>query len=343
MYQHGGDIYKHKDMIDFSANINPLGTPKNVIAAAYEGIKLSSSYPDSRCEQLIENLSRAEQVPKESILCGNGAADLIFSLVLAYKPRKALIPIPTFNEYEQALNVIECDIRYYLMEDKDNFALKEDFLQSITKDLDIIFLCNPNNPTGHLIQKNLLEQILHICDTYNILLVIDECFIDFVKDSKFYTMKRECTKTKNLFIVKAFTKLYAIPGLRLGYGISSNTELLLKMKDVTQPWSVSTPAQMAGIAALIEKDYVNETIHYIQKEREILLKELSRMNFKIYDSNANYIFFQGDPDLYKKCLNKSILIRDCSNYKGLEKGYYRIAIKDHISNEKLAKVFKEVI
>lgn len=343
MYQHGGNIYKHKNILDFSTNINPVGTPESVIAAAYEGIKQSFSYPDTQCEELRNSLSKTEQIPMESIICGNGAADLIFSLVLSHRPKKALIPIPTFHEYEQALQVLDCDITYYPMKEEDDFKLQEDFLHAITSDLDIIFLCNPNNPTGHLIPRDLLEQILMKCDTYNILLVMDECFMDFVENPKIYTMKENCKNRANLFIVKAFTKLYAIPGLRLGYGMSNNKELLHKMKEVSQPWSVSTPAQMAGIAALKETEYVKQSYDLLQVERAYLSKELLKMNFKTYDSNANYIFFQGKPDLYNDCLKKGILIRNCSNYKSLDETYYRIAIKDHNSNEQLIKTFWEVI
>ncbi|ROR31637.1 L-threonine O-3-phosphate decarboxylase [Mobilisporobacter senegalensis] len=343
MYQHGGDIYTHKNMIDFSSNINPLGPPDGVITAACEGIRSVSYYPDPWCNKLRERLSKMHQLPKEYILCGNGAAELIFSFVLAYKPKKALFPIPTFHEYEQALHTIDCDITYYSMKEENDFILTDDFIPAITNDLDIIFLCNPNNPTGHLIPNGLLDQILQKCVDYNIYLVIDECFMDFVNKEEQDSFIEKCTTVKTLFILKAFTKLYAIPGLRLGYMISSNTEMLMKMKEVTQPWNVSVPAQLAGIAALEEEEYVNKSIELILQERKYLMSELSKMNLKLYDSKGNYIFFQGDKGLYEECLNKGILIRDCSNYEGLEQGYYRIAVKDHISNEKLVHILQEVI
>lgn len=343
MYQHGGDIYTHKDILDFSTNINPFGPPDSVIDAAYEGIKSASHYPDSYCNDLREELSKTIHISKDFILCGNGAADLIFSFCLALKPKKALIPIPTFQEYEQALISIDCNIEYYPMKVENDFILSEDFLKVITKDLDVIFLCNPNNPTGQLISKNLIIQILQKCIANNILLVIDECFMDFVDTKEDYSFIEECKKTNNIFILKAFTKLYAIPGLRLGYILSSNIKLLQKMKQVTQPWNVSIPAQAAGIAALKEEEYVHMSLQSLRTEKIYLKKALSKMNVKIYDSKANYIFFRGDLKLYNHCLNKGILIRNCSNYIGLDHGFYRIAIKDHVSNEKLVQTLREVI
>lgn len=341
MYQHGGDIYNHNIKLDYSSNVNLLGTPDGVIRAACEGVSQSCNYPDTQCSNLREAISRYEQIPMEHIICGNGAADLIFSIVLSKKPKLALIPCPTFSEYEQALKVVNCEIRYYETKDETNFTIQEDFIDKIDHKVDIIFLCNPNNPTGTLINRKLMEKILLQCKKHDILLVIDECFMDFVIDCEAYTMKDFCRKTKNLFILKAFTKLYAMPGLRLGYGLCSDSDLIYRMQQVTQPWNVSTPAQLAGIAALKETEYVTQSLALLQQEKTYLIKELTRLDFKLYESQANYIFFQGDKGLYEKCLQKGILIRDCSNYKGLEEGYYRIVIKKHEENKQLIETLKE--
>lgn len=343
MYQHGGDIYQHKDMLDFSANINPLGIPKKVIDAAYKGIRLSYHYPDPRCDELREEISAAIKIPKEYILVGNGAADLIFSLVHGLKPEKALIPVPTFHEYEKALVSAGCGISYYYMKESFSFSLQEDFLCSITKDLDIIFLCNPNNPTGHLLSRDFLKRILAKCKEYDILLVVDECFMDLIEAPEAFTLKQCSMDTKNLFVLKAFTKTYGIPGLRLGYGYSSNENLLLKIKEATQAWNVSLPAQMAGIAALKETEYLKETALLMNEERRFLINAINELGFTVYGSKANYIFFHGSKNLYEKCLAKGILIRDCSNYRGLEDGYYRIAVRKHEDNLKLIHIFWEVI
>jgi threonine-phosphate decarboxylase len=340
MYQHGGDIYNHKVKLDFSSNVNLLGIPQGVIQAACKGVSLSYCYPDTQCLQLRKAIAAAEQIPMEQIICGNGAADIIFSCVLSKKPRKALIPIPTFHEYEQALHILDCAIGYYPTIEDTNFTILEDFLEFITREVDIIFLCNPNNPTGNLIHRNLMEKILNRCEKQDVLLVVDECFMDFVEERENYTIKDLCNKSKNLLVLKAFTKLYAMPGLRLGYGICSDQELINQMKQSMQPWNVSIPAQMAGIAALEETEYVKNSLNLLQEERTYLINELIKLEFKLYESKANYIFFKAEKGLYEKCLEKGILIRNCNNYKGLEEGYYRIVVKTREENMKLIEVLR---
>lgn len=342
MYKHGGDIYSNKNKIDFSTNINLAGIPEGVIRAACEGVMLSDQYPDTECYDLRKAISKAKHIPLEQIICGNGAADLIYSLVLALKPKKAFMPVPAFHEYEQALKAVECEMEYIHLSEEQHFMLSEDFIGKIKEDTDIIFLCNPNNPTGNLIHKDLMHRIIHQCETHGIWLVVDECFMDFVEEGKDYSVLDQCGSAKHLFILKAFTKLYAMPGLRLGYGICANEEILKRMKEVSQPWNVSIPAQMAGIAALKEENYVTDSLELIRKEKDYLRKELGKLRYKIYGSRANYLFFHTYPGLYAMCLEKGILIRDCSNYLGLKEGYYRIAVKQHEENERLIKILREV-
>lgn len=343
MHKHGGDIYTHSNSLDFSANINMFGTPENVIKAACEGISLSAQYPDTECRELIEAIAEYEGVEKEKIICGNGAADLIFSIVIATRPRTALLLAPSFYEYEQALNIFEeCTIKYEELVEEFNFELKDTVLGQINDELDIVFLCNPNNPTGNLINHILLLQIVEKCKHHDVLLVLDECFLNMVSNGEDLSLKNYLDNN-NVFILKAFTKMYAMAGIRLGYGISSNQELLTKMKRVTQPWNVSIPAQYAGIAALKENHIVKQFTEALEIERKYLLEEFTKLKIKYYGSNANYIFFQADTDLYDKCLHHGILIRDCSNYNGLVKGYYRIAIRNHIENMKLIEVLNKCI
>lgn len=341
-YQHGGDIYTNQVTMDYSANINPLGLAKGVKNALLQAVENCSCYPDSRCSKLITELGAFHGFSEKQIICGNGAADLIYSIVLALKPNKALMPVPAFYEYEQALKIIECEIEYIPMREELHFILQEDFIDRIKEDTDIIFLCNPNNPTGNLIDKDLMHRIIHKCETDGIWLVVDECFMDFVEHRKDYSVMDQCENAKHLFILKAFTKLYAMPGLRLGYGVCGNMELLKSMKKVSQPWNVSIPAQMAGIAALEEEKYVTDSLELIKREKDYLIEELQKLNYRVYGSRANYLFFHAYPGLYAMCLEKGILIRDCSNYQGLKEGYYRIAIKRHEDNEQLIKALREV-
>lgn len=342
-HQHGGDVYRYKGCIDFSANLNPLGTPQRVVQAVAESANKVADYPDVRCEALREASAAYEGVGPSMLYFGNGAAEVIFSLCLALKPKKALIPAPTFAEYEQALSSVDCQVVHEYLKEEEGFRVGEDFIRAIEREQpQMVFLCNPNNPTGVLTSADVLKEILTACEKAGSLLVLDECFNDFIQEREQYTMKAYLADHPSLFILKAFTKRYAIAGIRLGYGISADAKLLEKMEQVTQPWNVSSPAQAAGVAALEEEDYVNEGRRLIWKEREYLREELSRLGYKLYDSRANYIFFYSERPLWEDCKNRGVLIRDCSNYPGLGQGYYRIAVRTHEENQKLIQVLNNI-
>jgi len=281
-------------------------------------------------------------VKPSQVICGNGAAELIFSLCRALKPKRALLPAPTFAEYEQALTSVDCVCSHFFLKEERDFSMDDSFLEEISKGFDIIFLCNPNNPTGILTDRDFLMKVLKKCREHSVFLVVDECFLDFVKEPESYTLKDVLKEYQNLFLLKAFTKRYAMAGVRLGYGLTANQDLLQKMESVTQPWNVSSLAQAAGLAALKETEYVKEGRETVFKEQEFLKKEMRELGFTVFPSEANYIFFKGERNLFEKCVEKSVLIRDCSNYPGLEAGYFRIAVKNHEDNKTLIRALKEI-
>lgn len=332
---HGGNIYSYRDCVDFSANCNPLGTPESVKKAVRDSAESIKDYPQVGYAPLREALSHYEDVAPECIICGNGAAELIFSICQAVKPKRALLAVPSFAEYEQALLSVDCQIEYVFLKEENGFRIQEDFIEKIHKDLDIVFLCNPNNPTGLLIDRDYLFRVLRYCREMEILLVVDECFLDFVKEPGKYSLKAQLSRYHNLFILKAFTKRYAMAGIRLGYGICENKELLEKMSQVTQPWNISVMAQAAGIAALKENDYVEKGRQLVFEEALWLQKQMKELGLKMYPSQANYLFFQGPAGLFEGCVRHGVLIRDCSNYPGLEEGYYRVAVRNHQENGRL--------
>ena len=340
---HGGDIYRNPNVLDFSANINPLETPDSVIAAAANSLRQIAHYPDVQRQELTCALADYEGVPGEHIICGNGAAELIFAAVWALKPEKALVTAPAFAEYEQALDSAGCQTKHFYLKASEGFAVTEDILDAITSDLDMLFLCNPNNPTGVMIETALLDRILARCLEQNVFLLLDECFVDFVLDPGSVTKKAQLSAYPNLFLLKAFTKRYAMAGLRLGYGLCSDQSFLARMRQMMQPWSVSTPAQAAGVAALLEVDYVERARSLVHEEREFLKQELENLKLNVFDSRANYIFFEGRPGLCAELLNKGIMIRDCGNYPGLSDGYYRIAVRRREENLKLLQALKECL
>ena len=339
---HGGNVYQYQNCVDFSANCNPLGTPERVKNAIIESLSHINNYPQVGCAPLKEAIAQYEGVKPSQVICGNGAAELIFSLCRALKPKRALLPAPTFAEYEQALTSVDCVCSHFFLKEERDFSMDDSFLEEISKGFDIIFLCNPNNPTGILTDRDFLMKVLKKCREHSVFLVVDECFLDFVKEPESYTLKDVLKEYQNLFLLKAFTKRYAMAGVRLGYGLTANQDLLQKMESVTQPWNVSSLAQAAGLASLKETEYVKEGRETVFKEQEFLKKEMRELGFTVFPSEANYIFFKGERNLFEKCVEKSVLIRDCSNYPGLEAGYFRIAVKNHEDNKTLIRALKEI-
>lgn len=339
---HGGDIYRHPGVTDFSVNSNPLGPPLQVVEAVRQQADRITAYPDIQCERLCESIGRFEKVEAKKVLCTNGAAELFFGIVQALRPKKALLPVPSFAEYEKALQAGGAKILYYPLQEKDGFCVTEDLLKEIRPEVDILFLCNPNNPTGQLMKKELLLQVAQTCEEEGVWLVLDECFLDFLEDASCYDMKKEMKKFQKMILVKAFTKVFGMPGLRLGYGLSGNQQLLKAVRKTLQAWNVSVLAQAAGIAALESpEDYLQESRKTIREERKKLQDALLETGRQVLDTPANFLFFKGEKDLYQRALAEGFLIRDCSNYPGLSAGYYRMAVRSPKENERMIKWLKK--
>lgn len=340
---HGGDIYRHAVETDFSVNSNPLGPQQAVVEAVRDSAGRMTHYPDVQCERLCHAIAGFEGVGVSEILCGNGAAELFFAAVLAVRPKKALLLSPTFAEYENALHLTCTDIRYYELKEEKGFAVQEDILDVLDAGLDMLFLCNPNNPTGVVMERDLLQEILRKCKKHGTILVLDECFIEFLEEPGKYEMQMYRGEFPELVVIKAFTKIFCMPGLRLGYAISGNVSLLRAMAACMQPWNVSVPAQEAGVAALSDcAGYLRETRAFVKEGREYLIRGLVMLGYETFESKANYVFFKGQAGLYEQALKAGYLIRDCRNYRGLSDGYYRIAVRGRQENERLMEWLKQL-
>ena len=337
---HGGDIYKYENVTDFSANINPMGIPESVREAVVNSLEMCENYPQMFCDDLREKIGRRHGVDSSFIICGNGASDVLYRYVFAIKPKNAVVAAPCFAEYEAALECVGAKVEYYQI-NHNTFEIEDDFMEMFEYKPDMIFLCNPNNPTGILINDRLLERIIKECDRNGVRIFLDECFLDFMEEPGRYTLKAQLSRYHNLFLLKAFTKRYAMAGIRLGYGITENTELLDAMTQVTQPWNISVMAQAAGIAALKETAYVEEGRQMVFREAKYLKEELQRLGMEVFPSEANYIFFHGPENLFEICVEQGVLIRDCSNYSGLRKGYYRVAVRTHEENQELIRAMRD--
>lgn len=345
---HGGDWVGYSEEygtqpLDFSANVSPLGVPQGIKEAITAAAEIADRYPDPLCRSLCRKLAAHEQVSESDVLCGNGAADLIFRAVLAQKPKKALLPAPTFAEYEAALTACGCQVEYYFLREENDFRLDEGFLQAIIPGIDMVFICEPNNPTGVSSPREFLLRVAEQCSRCGALFMLDECFGDFLEKPETHTLKNTLSEFPNLVILKAFTKLYAMAGVRLGYALCANGELLKKMREAGQPWAVSSLAQAAGEAALDETAYVENVRKMVMQERPWIMEQLTNLGMRVVPGEANYLLFHCPISLIQPLRQRGILLRSCSNYHGLDENWYRTAVRTHEENICLIQALNEVV
>ena len=349
-YSHGGNaVFEDgkSDVIDLSANINPLGIPHGTEDAIIGGIATINRYPDSFSTKLREEIGTFENINPDWIFCGNGASDIIFRLPRAVRAKRVMVTAPTFSDYERSARCFGAEVIYHPLSAGNGFMLDSSFLASVQREnTDLIFICNPNNPTGKLTERELINNLLCHCKKAGAWLVIDECFLDFAEHADQYTSKIFLEDNPTLVILKAFTKLFALPGVRLGYALSANKTLIENLYFHGADWAVSNFAQAAGIAALKDANaYVSQTVKYVSAERERLEKELEQLGFNVFESCANYVFFQNPHpfDLHGELDKAGIRIRDCGNFPGLDSRYCRIAVSTNENNTKALTAIAEII
>jgi len=374
---HGGDRYRHRVEMDFSVNTNPLGMPtfvRRAMEGALDGSPAPSLewYPDPACERLRAALAACHRLETGEILCGNGASELIFAFARGLgRGRRALLPVPSFGEYERALQAARIPVTYYGLRQEDQFAVTEALLEQLTGEIGLLFLCQPGNPVGSLMPDGLLRQILERCLERGIYVLLDTCFLELAagedeaegvmarqgqadreaEEKSNWSARREWELAKridafpNVVILRAFTKLYAIPGLRLGYCMCSDERVLEAMGAQIPCWSVSGPAQLAGVAILENEDridYISQSRVLIGQERKFLALGLEALGFRLLPGKANFLCFHSRADaphslgnLQGALLKRGILIRDCGSFRGMGDGWYRIAVRPPKENAAL--------
>jgi len=341
MQYHGGDIYRNQIRLDFSVNTNPLGMPDPVKEALHQAVEEAENYPDIRAQALSAAVTEQLQVRKEQLVFGNGASELFHAVLHAIKPSKILIPVPSFLGYEEAAKAIDCEVIFYEMKKEENFCLTDRILDVLDENISLVFLANPNNPVGNLVEPELIFQIAEKCRQCDITLVLDECFMELTGKEQTYSFLKRLDEFPNVVVIRAFTKLYAIPGVRLGYLVCEQN-LAEKIRLQLPEWNLSVFAQRAGVAAIKEQEYIARAVVCIQTQRQFLLEELQAAGCSVFDSNADYLLFYSEMPLYELFLQRGILIRDCSNFRGLQRGYYRIAVKSEEQNRMFAEVLREI-
>ncbi len=250
-----------------------------------------------------------------------------------------MIVSPAFSEYQAALSAAGIQVELFMLDERKGFVLDDSILNINFSRYSALFVCTPNNPTGITVRPELL---IKLAET-GVRLFCDMCFMDMTASPDRYDLPGMLKKYPDLVILKAFTKSFAVPGLRLGYALCSDGEFLAEMSEKSPCWNVSIPAQKAGCAALDCKKWLSGTVKAIARERERVAAALHSMGIKVFPGEANYLLLYSEKDLYSILLEKGILVRDCSNYKGLRKGYIRIAIRKAEENDRLLSAMKEVL
>lgn len=342
---HGG-LYSVKSpkqgIIDYSSNINPLGCHPGVKKYLKKQMQVLSVYPDSDSSIVRKNLKWYTRIPEEQIVIGNGATEIIYNFCQAFLNKKTpiVIPIPTFSEYEVASKLQDCKISFFkTMNMNKDF---NSFIKKIPKN-GCIFICNPNNPTGVLIYKNIMQKIIKAAQKRSTLVFVDECFIELSDPSQ--SVIKDLKKFDNLFILRSLTKSFGLAGMRIGYGLG-NKKLITILNNLKIPWNVSGVAQKAANAALCYHTYLDQARNLIIKEKKFLRSAITKIDgFSCFNTDTNFILIKTKMNssiLQKKLLKKKILVRDCNSFQGLDNNYIRIAVKTRKENIKLIRALEEI-
>ncbi|MDD7267179.1 MAG: histidinol-phosphate transaminase [Lachnospiraceae bacterium] len=357
--RHGGDIYNNRVELDLSVNCNPLGLPEAVRLAAVQAVADCGHYPDSACGELRQALAASEGLDPRWYIFGNGAASILYQSLQSLRPKTVLLPAPGFVEYERAAAAVGAKCRYYRSMEKDLDGVEIDrpwevfpsIEEALQPDIDLLILCRPNNPSGDIIGRDRLQKIVKRANDSDTTVLVDECFMDLTdvsisaQESLPPVLRQGGLREANLILLKAFTKTYAMPGLRLGYAIVQKEELRERILTTQPSWEVSIPAQAAGVAALQETDYLTEGRWLIKTQRKVLTEGMKGLGMAVYPSQANYLLFYDRRigDLYRKLLRQGILIRDCSDYQGLGAGWYRICVAKEQENQSLLQALSRLM
>lgn len=349
--EHGGDIYEIArelgkapgELLDFSANINPLGFPPGLPAALSEALADVVHYPDRRCTALREELAAYHDLSPEQILVGNGSTELIYLLPRALRPRRGLIVAPAFSEYEKALRAADAEVLWHYTAEADGFTLRKPLDPG---EAELVFLANPASPSGALMPPQKLVEVAKGLTARGAVAVLDEAFIDFVEEA---SLKNELARVPQLLILRSFTKFFGLPGIRLGYLLGA-PDLIARVGAAQEPWSVSTLAQAAGRACLADQDFRARSRGMVQAARERFQQQLAGLpGLTVFPAVANYLLLKLEKPgldaatLRRRLLPRGLIIRDASNFPGLDERFVRVAVRRPEDNDRLVAALAEIL
>ncbi|MDW7675731.1 MAG: threonine-phosphate decarboxylase CobD [Bacillota bacterium] len=357
LHQHGGNINYYAtrlgipkyQLLDFSANINPLGYPPGLEAALMGDLSSILNYPDPDYTELKTIIAKYFVSSTKNIILGNGAIEIIYLIFHSLRPKKIIIPIPTFSEYHRAAEACNVSVETALLEENQDWDLPVDAIVKQLPGADMLFICNPNNPTGNKFSLDKLLYLSKKCAEANVLLIVDESFLLFTEAENGASLSNYVNDNDKILVISSLTKILGIPGLRFGFALG-NENLINQIRKYQGPWPVNSMAEIAVKIGLNNHDYINESKAYIIKEKEFMYKELSQIRgIEPFYPQANFILCKiinpqiTAKSLLKEASFKGILIRDCSNFSGLSEKYFRVAVKQHDDNCQLIATLKKIL
>ena len=351
---HGSDlekieqIYKIKkeDITSFSANVNPLGISFKLKETLSSHIDAITTYPDREYTSLRKAIGTYVQADYQNIIVGNGSSELISILIQIRNPKKALIIGPTYSEYEREVTIAGGRCHYFPLKEEDDFQLNESTLfDELHKDIDLLILCNPNNPTSTQILSNQMRKILDVCKQKDIFVMVDETYVEFAEDVEKITSIPLTEYYNNIIILRGISKFFAAPGLRLGYAVCGNQDLIKEINQKKNPWTINSLAAIAGEIMFSDEEYIKKTRTLISTERERICTELSKSkDLKIYPCHANFVLVRilnqqiNADDLFDVAIRKKLMIRNCSTFPFLDNQYFRFCFMSPKKNDELLQV-----
>lgn len=356
---HGSDLekiekiygIKKEDIISFSANVNPLGLSKKLAQELPAHIDVICSYPDRQYSSLRKAIAAYCNTSADRILVGNGSTELITLFIRTICPKKALIIGPTYSEYERELSLGGGSSSYFALKEEDDFVLDTGLLIDTLDDtVDMLIMCNPNNPTSSAVPRDDMRRILDACKSRNIFVMVDETYVEFTEDYDNISSIPLTDDYDNLCLLRGVSKFFAAPGLRLGYAICNNAALMKKISGVKDPWTVTSIASCAGEIMLSDSEYISATKKLIFSERAKVTEALRLIpSLKVYDPSANFVLCRITKEdvnadiLFDKAIRSNMMIRNCSTFPFLDNSYFRICFMNPDDNERLLKLIRETV
>lgn len=328
-------------IVSFADNVNPLGFPNSVLEDLKEKIHLITTYPDPQYEALKASISDYLSISKEMIVLGNGSTQLISLFLQLFAKKQALILSPSYSEYERELKLAGCQIHSFFLREEEEFQLNmEELKKQLSDSISIFVLCNPNNPTSSILSAVEMEELLQHCAQKNIYVLVDETYIEFADHS--YSSMPLVPKFQNLMVIRGISKFFAAPGLRMGYGATSNQTFRDTLKETQNPWSINSLAAYAGEKLFQEKAFISETKSFISSERTRMFQRLSKeKHLKLFFPHANFQLLKinhpnySAPQCFEEGIRQGLLLRDCSSFPGLHGNFLRFCYRNKEENDAL--------